>query len=77
MAGTGKPRAAARRAPQPDQETRVAEAARARGLRLDRVSEGRYRLVDSDTHTHIADDWPTGRGLPLDRLEQALADWAP
>jgi len=53
-------------------EEKVAQAAGARGWRLEKVDR-RFRLVDAGTGTVVADDWLTHDGLGLDRIPQALA----
>ncbi len=55
----------------------VAELAASRGLTLWKVGDDRYKLIDVSTRRVVAADADTGDGLPLSRLEQALASAPP
>jgi predicted benzoate:H+ symporter BenE len=55
----------------------VAALATERGLSLFNVGDDRWKLIDISTRRVVADDWSTHEGLPLERLEQALATVGP
>lgn len=52
-------------------EAVLSSAVEKQGYRLDKVGD-RYRLVNPETGTVVADDWTTGNGLTLDQLAQVL-----
>ncbi len=52
-------------------EAKVSASAAEHGWRLAKVGR-RFRLVNAETGTVVADDWVSGDGLTLDLIEQAL-----